>query len=248
MLKTIEIIEMPKQKWIVTSAWPYVNSVPHLGNIIGSVLSGDVFARYLRLQKNTEVLYVSGSDMHGTPIAVDAIKKGISSEELSSSLHEAILRIFNDWNLYYDNYTQTHNPTHIKFIQDFYLEVQKNGYIVEDEIEGYYCPEDDFFLPDRFIEGTCPHCGKSGARGINVTIPLVVGYLKQMNYRNPIVQYVLSKVNILLLYAKKLNIGIWIFHNLKINYANSFKITNISTKTQKLWFSTQLKKAYLEGQ
>ncbi|TFG19736.1 MAG: methionine--tRNA ligase [Promethearchaeota archaeon] len=185
MLKTIEIIEMPKQKWIVTSAWPYVNATPHLGNIIGSVLSGDVFARYLRMNKDTEVLYVSGSDMHGTPIAVDAIKKGISSEELSSSLHEVIVRIFSDWDLQYDNYTQTHNPTHIKFIQDFYLEVQKNGYIVEDEIESYYCPEDDFFLPDRFIEGTCPHCGEPGARGDQCDNPSCGRVLEADELQNP---------------------------------------------------------------
>ncbi len=155
---------MSKEKWVVTSAWPYVNAIPHLGNFL-QVLSGDVFARYLRLRKNTEVIYVSGSDMHGTPIAVDAIKLGITSEELAHAKHQEIVKIFSDWDLRYDNYTQTHNPTHIKFVQNLYLEIQKNGYIVEEDNEGYYCPEDEFFLPDRFIEGTCPHCGEPGARG-----------------------------------------------------------------------------------
>ncbi|MBN2157140.1 MAG: methionine--tRNA ligase [Candidatus Lokiarchaeota archaeon] len=176
---------MPKEKWIITSAWPYVNATPHLGNIIGSVLSGDVFARFLRLQKNTEVLYVSGSDMHGTPVAVDAIKKGITSEELAYSKHEDIVKLFSDWNLQYDNYTQTHNPTHIKFTQDFYLEIQKNGYIIEEETEGYYCPEDDFFLPDRFIEGTCPYCGQSGARGDQCDNPSCGRVLESNQLLNP---------------------------------------------------------------
>ncbi|MCP4760998.1 MAG: methionine--tRNA ligase, partial [archaeon] len=153
-----------KRKWVVTSAWPYVNATPHLGNMIGSVLSSDVFARYLRL-KGDEVVFVSGSDAHGTPIAVAAIKEGMESEELATIKHKEIIKIFEDWNISYDNYTTTHNPTHIKFVQEFYKKVQENGFVKIKENEAYYCPECDFFLPDRFIEGTCPHCNTPGARG-----------------------------------------------------------------------------------
>lgn len=153
-----------KRKWVVTSAWPYVNATPHLGNLIGSILSADVFARYLRL-KGDEVVFVSGSDEHGTPIAVEAIKQNIDPETLAAKKHADISKLFKDWNISYDNYTHTHNPTHIKFIQDFYLTVQKHGYVTEHENEEYYCPEDKFFLPDRFITGICPYCGQPGARG-----------------------------------------------------------------------------------
>jgi methionyl-tRNA synthetase len=151
-------------KWVVTSAWPYVNATPHLGNMIGSVLSADVFARYLRL-KGDEVVFVSGSDSHGTPVAVEAKKQNVPAKELALKNHSIIKDLFERWNISYDNYTITHNPTHIEFVQNFYLDVQKNGYIFEREIETLYCEHDDFYLPDRFVEGICPHCGDENARG-----------------------------------------------------------------------------------
>lgn len=151
-------------KWIITSAWPYVNAIPHLGNLIGSVLSADVFARYLRL-KGEEVVFVSGSDMHGTPVAVTAKRKGMDEEKLAMKNHKIIKQLFERWDISYDNYTQTHNPTHINFVQDFYLDVQKNGYIFEKEIKSLYCSNDQLYLPDRFVEGICPHCGFEDARG-----------------------------------------------------------------------------------
>ena len=153
-----------RNKWIVTSAWPYVNAIPHLGNMIGSVLSADVFARYLRL-KGDEVIFVSGSDSHGTPVAVAAKKQNIPAKDLAMKNHEIIKELFQKWNISYDNYTITHNPTHIKFVQDFYLDIQKNGYIFTKEIESLFCEKDNLFLPDRFVEGICPHCGYDIARG-----------------------------------------------------------------------------------
>ena len=153
-----------KNKWVVTSAWPYVNAIPHLGNMIGSVLSADVFARYLRL-KGDDVVFVSGSDAHGTPVAVAAKNQNIPTEELAMKNHSIIKKLFEEWNISYDNYTHTHNPTHIKFVQDFYLDVQKNGYVFEKEIESYYCAHDKLYLPDRFVEGICPHCKDDRARG-----------------------------------------------------------------------------------
>jgi len=153
-----------KEKWVVTSAWPYVNAVPHLGNLIGSTLSADVFARYLRM-KGDEVVFVSGSDSHGTPVAVEAKKIGISTEELALKNHQIINDLHQKWKISFDNYTITHSPTHIKFVQNFYLDIQKNGYITEQEIESLYCEHDKLFLPDRFVEGTCPFCKEEAARG-----------------------------------------------------------------------------------
>ncbi|MFX1259911.1 MAG: class I tRNA ligase family protein, partial [Promethearchaeota archaeon] len=141
-----------KTKWVVTSAWPYVNAIPHLGNMIGSVLSADVLARFLRL-KGHEVVFVSGSDSHGTPVAVAAKKKNIPAKDLAMKNHAIIKDLFKRWHISYDNYTITHNPTHIKFTQEFYLNIQKNGYIFEKEIESLYCKKDNLYLPDRFVEG-----------------------------------------------------------------------------------------------
>ncbi|MHA1623861.1 MAG: methionine--tRNA ligase [Promethearchaeota archaeon] len=156
--------DLKKGKWVVTSAWPYVNAIPHLGNMIGSTLSSDVFARFLRL-RGDEVVFVSGSDSHGTPVAIEAKKLGISTKDLALKNHEIIKDLYKKWNLSYDNYTITNNPTHIEFVQNFYLDIQKNGLIFEKEIECFYCEKDGLYLPDRFVEGTCPHCVFEDARG-----------------------------------------------------------------------------------
>ncbi len=151
-------------KWIVTSAWPYINYVPHLGTIIGSVLSGDIMARYLRL-KGEEVLYVSGSDEHGTPIELEAIKRNISPEKLTNENHKIVKNLFEDWMISYDNYTRTESPTHKAFVQELFLKIYENGYIFTEENDYPYCQKCNRFLPDRFIQGTCPRCGFESARG-----------------------------------------------------------------------------------
>jgi len=160
----ISVNSAKKTKWVITSAWPYVNAIPHLGNMIGSVLSADIFARFCRL-KGDDVVFVSGSDSHGTPIAIAAKRKNLSAKELALKNHTKIKDLFERWKISYDNYTITHKPTHIKFTQDFYLDVQKNGYISEKEIKSLYCVKDNLFLPDRFVEGICPHCLYENARG-----------------------------------------------------------------------------------
>ncbi|MCK4479963.1 MAG: methionine--tRNA ligase, partial [Candidatus Lokiarchaeota archaeon] len=153
-----------RSKWIITSAWPYVNATPHLGNLIGSTLSADVFARFLRM-KGEEVVFVSGSDSHGTPVSVEAKKLKVPAEELAFKYHNIIKDLHEKWQISFDNYTITHNPTHIDFVQKMYLDIQKNGYIIEKEIESLYCENDVLFLPDRFVEGICPHCSFEDARG-----------------------------------------------------------------------------------
>jgi methionyl-tRNA synthetase len=152
------------EKILVTSAWPYINVTPHLGNLVGSVLSADVTARYYRL-KGSDVLMVSGSDTHGTPIEVEAIKQGIKPKELTDRNHTKVAELFRQWDASFDNYTSTESPIHKEFVQKTLLEIQKNGYIFEQDTQMLYCEHDQRFLPDRFVEGKCPYCGCEKARG-----------------------------------------------------------------------------------
>jgi methionyl-tRNA synthetase len=156
-------IRLP-EKVLVTSAWPYINVTPHLGNLVGSVLSADVTARYYRL-KGDDVLMVSGSDTHGTPIEVEAIKQGITPKELTDRNHAKVAELFRKWDASFDNYTSTENPIHKQFVQKTLLEIQKNGYIFAQDTQMLYCEHDQRFLPDRFVEGKCPYCGCEKARG-----------------------------------------------------------------------------------
>ncbi|UXD21282.1 methionyl-tRNA synthetase [Ignicoccus pacificus DSM 13166] len=151
-------------KWVVGSAWPYVNAVPHLGNLVGSILSADVFARFLRLM-GEEVVAVSGSDEHGTPVEVEARKRGLEPKELTDKMHAYVSSLFKKYLISFDNYTRTHNPVHIKFVQDLFMKIYNNGYIFTQDLILPYCPKDKIFLPDRFVTGTCPYCGYNGARG-----------------------------------------------------------------------------------
>lgn len=151
-------------KWVVTSAWPFVNHMPHLGNFVGSLLSADVFARYRRL-RGDDVLYVTGSDQHGTPVEVEAIKRGVDPETLADENHERLVEALESFDISTDNYTKTHNPVHTVFVRQFYREVYENGYIFDQEETQLYCETDGIFLPDRFVEGTCPHCGYEEADG-----------------------------------------------------------------------------------
>jgi methionyl-tRNA synthetase len=152
------------EKVLVTSAWPYINVTPHLGNLVGSVLSADVTARYYRL-KGSDVLMVSGSDTHGTPIEVEAIKQGITPKALTDRNHAHVTELFQRWNASFDNYTSTESPIHKAFVQKTLLEIQKNGYIFAQDTQMLYCEHDQRFLPDRFVEGKCPYCGCEKARG-----------------------------------------------------------------------------------
>ena len=152
------------EKVLVTSAWPYINVTPHLGNLVGSVLSADVTARYYRL-KGDDTLMVSGSDTHGTPIEVEAIKQGITPKELTERNHARVAELFHRWGASFDNYTSTESPVHRAFVQKTLLEIEKNGYIFDKETQMLYCEHDQRFLPDRFVEGKCPYCGCEKARG-----------------------------------------------------------------------------------
>jgi len=138
--------------------------VPHLGNIVSSILSADVIARYYRL-RGDDVVYVTGSDEHGTPIEVEAVRLGIPPKQLTDQNHEKVVDLFKRWGICFSNYTRTENSLHKKFVQDFLLKIYDNGYIFTQETELPYCPKCDRFLPDRFVEGICPSCGYEQARG-----------------------------------------------------------------------------------
>ncbi len=150
-------------KVVVTCAWPYVNYLPHLGTMV-QVLSADVAARYYRL-KGEEVVMVSGSDEHGTPIEVEAVRQGISPKQLTDKLHAKVVGLFKKWGFSFDNYTRTENPVHIEFVQNHQMKIYKNGYVFTQETEMLYCKKCNRFLPDRFVEGKCPYCGYEPARG-----------------------------------------------------------------------------------
>ena len=149
---------------MVTSAWPYINVTPHIGNLVGSVLSADVVARYYRL-KGEEVVMVSGSDEHGTPIEVEAIRLGVSPKNLTDRNHARVVSLFKDWGISFDNYTRTENPVHKEFVQNHLMKIFNNGYIFVQETTMLYCENCRRFLPDRFVEGKCPYCGNEAARG-----------------------------------------------------------------------------------
>ncbi len=148
---------------MITSAWPYINYVPHLGTLI-PILSADVVARYYRL-KGEEVLYVTGSDEHGTPIEVEAVRRGIPPKQLTDENHAKVVELFDRWNVQFDNYSRTESPTHKEFVQKHYMQIYENGHIFTEETDMTYCENCQRFLPDRFIEGKCPYCGYESARG-----------------------------------------------------------------------------------
>ncbi|MEM3694845.1 MAG: methionine--tRNA ligase [Candidatus Bathyarchaeia archaeon] len=150
-------------KVLVASAWPYVNYTPHLGTML-QILSTDVVARYYRL-KGEEVVMVSGSDEHGTPIEVEAIRLGVQPKQLTDKVHARVVELFKKWGISFDNYTRTENPTHKEFVRKHFMKLYNNGYIFEKETEMLYCENCKRFLPDRFVEGKCPYCGYVPARG-----------------------------------------------------------------------------------
>jgi methionyl-tRNA synthetase len=149
---------------LVAVAWPYASGPRHLGHAAGAYVPPDIFARYHRMAGN-DVLMVSGSDMHGTPITVAADKRGIPARELAEANHREIAASFERLGLSYDLYTTTLTPIHYRVTQDFFLRLLERGYLFQDTQLAMYDPEAKRFLPDRYVEGTCPHCGYGDARG-----------------------------------------------------------------------------------
>lgn len=149
---------------LVAVGWPYASGPLHLGHLGGAYLPPDVFARYHRLVGN-EVLMVSGSDANGTPITVKADELGISPREVVDRYHPEILGYWDDLGISFDLFTTTMTENHHRVTQDFFLRLLDNGYMTKGTSEQFYDPEAERFLPDRYVEGECPHCGYSEARG-----------------------------------------------------------------------------------
>ncbi len=150
-------------KWVVTAAWPYINSVPHLGTIL-HLLSADMMTRFLRLL-GEDVISVSGSDEHGTPIEVETRRRKIDPRRLTDEAHAYIVEILRRWGIELDNYSRTESPTHREFVKGFMRLLEEKGYIFTQKMVLPYCENDKIFLPDRFVEGRCPRCGYQNARG-----------------------------------------------------------------------------------
>ena len=151
------------KKRLITSALPYVNNIPHLGNLM-QVLSADVFARFCR-SRGYETMYICGTDEYGTASETRALQEGVTPRELCDRYHEIHKAIYKWFNIDFDYFGRTSTPLQTEIVQALFKACDDNGYIVEKESEQLYCPECKRFLADRFVSGTCPHCGYDGARG-----------------------------------------------------------------------------------
>ena len=145
-------------------AWPYANGPRHIGHVAGFGVPSDVFSRYMRMAGH-DVLMVSGSDEHGTPILIAADEAGLTPQELADQNHRIIAEDLTSLGLTYDLYTRTTTRNHHAVVQELFLGVYENGYFVEETTYGAISPSTGRTLPDRYIEGTCPICGYDGARG-----------------------------------------------------------------------------------
>ncbi len=148
---------------LIAIAWPYSNAEIHVGNITGSHLPGDIVARYHRL-KGDNVLMVSGTDSHGTPVILAADKEGKPVEEVYKRYHDGFLELFKGFGITYDLFTTTHTENHFKVSQAIFLALQKNGFVFKQFSQQWYSPSLKRFLPDRYVEGTCYICGYESAR------------------------------------------------------------------------------------
>nr|CAD7393807.1 unnamed protein product [Timema cristinae] len=149
---------------LITSALPYVNNVPHLGNIIGCVLSADVFARFSRLSNNN-TLFICGTDEYGTATETKALEEGLSPQEICDKyfkIHDAIYKWFN---ISFDYFGRTTTPEQTRICQDLFLRLHERGFTLTESMEQLLCENCKRYLADRFVEGTCPKCGYEDARG-----------------------------------------------------------------------------------
>ena len=145
-------------------AWPYANGPRHIGHVAGFGVPSDVFSRYMRMAGH-DVLMVSGTDEHGTPILVQAEQEGVSPQVLADRYNRVIVEDLASLGLSYDLFTRTTTRNHYAVVQEMFRTVHQNGYMVEKTTMGAISPSTGRTLPDRFIEGTCPICGYDGARG-----------------------------------------------------------------------------------
>lgn len=149
---------------LVAVAWPYASGPRHLGHLGGAYLPADIYARYQRMIGN-RVLMVSGSDAHGTPITLRAEAEGVTPQAIVDRYHAEFLENWRYLGISWDLYTTTATENHAEVTQDLFMGLLNNGFLEKKSTEQFYDPEAKRFLPDRFVEGTCPHCGYKDARG-----------------------------------------------------------------------------------
>ena len=145
-------------------AWPYANGPRHIGHVAGFGVPSDVFSRYMRMAGH-DVLMVSGTDEHGTPILVEADQQGVTARELADRNNRIIVEDLVALGLSYDLFTRTTTRNHYAVVQELFRGLHRNGYMVAKTTTGAVSPSTGRTLPDRYIEGTCPICGDDGARG-----------------------------------------------------------------------------------
>lgn len=152
------------KKYLITSALPYVNGLPHLGHLIGCLLPSDVYARFLR-QKGENVLYICGTDEHGTPSEVGAAKENMPVEDYCKKYHNLHAEMYKGFNLSFDYFGRTCSEQNKEIVYRIFNELDKNGLISEKVTRQVYSVDDGRYLPDSYVMGTCPHCGYEKAKG-----------------------------------------------------------------------------------
>ncbi len=152
------------KRYTVTSALPYANGPVHIGHLAGVYIPADIYARYLRL-KGENVVFIGGSDEHGVPITIKARQEGIGPQQVVDKYHHMIKDSFGKFGISFDVYSRTSAPIHHQTASDFFRKLYENGRFIEKESEQYYDEETRHFLADRYITGTCPHCGFDRAYG-----------------------------------------------------------------------------------
>ncbi|HEX9896036.1 MAG TPA: methionine--tRNA ligase [Dehalococcoidales bacterium] len=153
-----------RERILVCVAWPYANGSVHVGQVAGCYLPADIFARYHRVKGN-EVLMVSGSDEHGTPITLKAELENKTPVQIADFYHKEFLDTWRRLGITFDLFTNTETANHAQVARDIFLKLLEKGYLFKDSVPQAYCPKCQRFLPDRYVEGTCPFCKKPGARG-----------------------------------------------------------------------------------
>ena len=151
-------------RYLITSALPYINGVKHLGNLVGSMLPADTYARFQRAQGN-EVLFICATDEHGTPAELAAHEAGLPVEEYCAQMHDLQKKLGDRFGLSFDLFGRSHSPQNHEITQHFYHQLDKNGFLEERTTRQVYSIDDGRFLPDRYVVGTCKHCGYERARG-----------------------------------------------------------------------------------
>ena len=154
---------MAREKILVTSALPYVNGPLHLGHLSGAYLPADIYVRYKRLNGD-DIIYICGSDEHGVPITISADKENVSPQVIIDRYHELNYDAFKKFGMSFDNYSRTSLPIHHETAKEFFLEYYNKGLLKEKKTLQFYDEKNNMFLPDRYVEGTCPNCGSEEAR------------------------------------------------------------------------------------